>query len=167
MGGWPQRTAVTAVVLVATVSLTGCGGKGTPRGSNPPSKTQPTSKPAAQSPREAAQQIKVAFTTFFAGSTPPGKKIALVQQGGSFATVIHKQAGSPIAKGTSVKVGNVHVDTKDSATVRYTILLGGHPALTNQTGKAVREQGRWKVSAGTFCTLLSLEQSAPASCKSQ
>ncbi|MGH3414631.1 MAG: hypothetical protein ACRDPH_16260 [Marmoricola sp.] len=160
-----------ALAAVAALSLAGCGSSGTPQGHGS-STSSPSagasagagSTGAAMSPAQTRKTIRRAFVAFFAGSTPAGRKIGLVQHGSGFARVIHKQAGSPIAQGATVKVEKVRLDNGTTASVRYTVLLGGQPALAHQSGKAVRDHGTWKVSAGTFCTLLSLEQSAPPLC---
>ena len=49
--------------------------------------------------------------------------------------------------------------------------MGGSPALKNQTGVAVYQDGTWKVGASSFCGLLTVENggkksSLPAPCKS-
>jgi hypothetical protein len=59
----------------------------------------------------------------------------------------------------------VTLTSPSRAIVRYTILLGGTPALQNQVGVALKQHGRWVVGAATFCQLLTLEQSAPPLCK--
>jgi hypothetical protein len=51
------------------------------------------------------------------------------------------------------------------STVLYTITLAGQPALPNQTGIAVKEGGKWKVSDQSFCTLLSLQGTVPPACR--
>ncbi len=50
----------------------------------------------------------------------------------------------------------------------YDIYLGGKPALSNQTGTAVSQDGTWKVGDVSFCQLLALENGdkAPAVCSS-
>lgn len=102
--------------------------------------------------------------TFFDGKTDAATKIGLLQNGATFAPAIKAQADSGLAKSSSAKVGKVTVSSADRAKVVYTVLLGGQPALKDQPGTAVREQGRWKVSAATFCALLTLEGQAPAAC---
>jgi hypothetical protein len=58
--------------------------------------------------------------------------------------------------------------TGTQAVVKYTILFGGQPALSNQTGVAVHENGVWKVADSSFCALLTLEDNgkAPPVCSS-
>ena len=51
------------------------------------------------------------------------------------------------------------------ARVIFTITLAGQPALKNQVGTAVRVNGVWKVSAKSFCALLSLQGAAPPVCR--
>ncbi len=41
--------------------------------------------------------------------------------------------------------------------MKYDILVGGTPALKNQTGTAVYQNGTWKVGVASFCGLLTLE----------
>jgi hypothetical protein len=54
------------------------------------------------------------------------------------------------------------------ATVTYDILIGGKPALSNQTRTAAYRDGRWRVGDGSFCQLLALENGgkAPPVCSS-
>lgn len=45
----------------------------------------------------------------------------------------------------------------DAATVSWTLLMNGAPVLPDQSGEALLEDGQWKVSAVTFCTLLAIQ----------
>lgn len=165
------------VALVAAgLLVAGCGSGTSTQASTPPPTPTPTTSASASSggsdsthalntPAATRKTIEQTYVSFFSGKTPAGQKVSLVQDGKGFAQVIHKQAGSPIAKGTTVKVSKVSLDTDTTASVRYTIFLAGKPALKDQKGLAVRDHGTWKVGAGTFCTLLGLEGSAPPLCK--
>jgi hypothetical protein len=68
----------------------------------------------------------------------------------------------------SAKVTAVHLTSPTQATVTYDIFLGGKPALSNQTGTAVYQDGIWKVGDVSFCQLLKLENggTAPSVCSS-
>jgi hypothetical protein len=59
------------------------------------------------------------------------------------------------------------VTSPSQATVVYTVLLAGTPALSNQKGVAVYQDGTWKVGVASFCGLLTLENSGktPSVCK--
>jgi len=110
-------------------------------------------------------KIKTDWIAFFAGSTPAKRKIALLQNGRSFAAIINSQASSPISKSVTATVAAVKVASATKATVRYSLDLGGLPALKNQTGVAVLQNGTWKVGDKSFCALLALEQTKSSACR--
>lgn len=112
-------------------------------------------------------KIKTDWVTFFAGTTTAKHKIALLQNGQSFAAVINDQASNPMSKSSGAKVLSVSLTSKTQAKVRYTITLGGQPALSNQTGVAVLQGGTWKVGDQSFCALLALEQAKASACASK
>jgi hypothetical protein len=114
--------------------------------------------PANAENKSTTAKIAADWEAFFSGSTTASRKIALVQDGSSFAKIIESQSTSPIAKSVTAKISRVVVDSKNTATVRYSLNLGGKPALTNQKGEAVLQGGTWKVGARSFCSLLALEQ---------
>jgi hypothetical protein len=113
-------------------------------------------------------KIKTDWVTFFAGSTPVKEKIALLQNGQSFAHVIESQATSPLiaplAKSVTAKVSTVTLTSTTKAKVHYSLDLGGKPALVGQTGIAVLQGGTWKVGDQSFCALLALEQIKAPGC---
>lgn len=84
-----------------------------------------------------------------------------------FASIIKAQASSSLASSASAKVTKVTVTSPAQAKVTYDVLLGGTPALSGQSGVAVKEDGTWKVGATSFCGLLKLEQTPglPSVCK--
>lgn len=107
--------------------------------------------------------IKQAWTNFFSGSTSASDKIKLLQNGQEFSQIINEAAGLSISKTSSATVSKVVIDNSTSATVTYSISLGGQTALKNQTGTAVKVNGSWLVGTSSFCALLALEgQSVPA-----
>lgn len=112
----------------------------------------------------ATARITADWKAFFAGTTPAARKIALLEDGGKFAAIIRGQASSPLARGVAAKVLKVTLTSRSSAKVRYSLTIGGKPALSNQTGTAVLQQGTWKVGDASFCALLGLEQVKSAAC---
>ncbi|TAN30127.1 MAG: hypothetical protein EPN30_01375 [Actinomycetota bacterium] len=107
--------------------------------------------------------VKQAWTGFFSGSTSAADKISLLQNGQEFSQVINEASGLAISKTSSATVSNVVINSPTTATVSYSIDLGGKPALQNQTGTAVKVGGKWLVGDSSFCALLALEgQSVPA-----
>jgi hypothetical protein len=141
-----RTTAIT--LLAASVVLAGC--------SSSPSSTASTSA-----------HVTTAWTTFFKGSTPVAQRLALLQDASAFGAVLRAQTSSSFAKGISAKVTKVTVTSPTTATVSYSILIGGTPELSNGTGKAVLLGGKWKVSTESFCSLLQLEGGAPSICASR
>lgn len=104
------------------------------------------------------------WSAFFNGATSAQRKIALLQDGSKFASIIKAQASLSLARSARAKVLKVSSITKTSARVRYSIYLGNTPALTNQNGSAVYQDGTWRVSDSSFCTLLSLEGTKTPNC---
>jgi hypothetical protein len=101
---------------------------------------------------------------FFSGATPAATKIVLLQNGPQFAAVINAQAGSQLAKSAGASVTSVTRNSPTTAKVRYSILLGGQPALKDQVGQAILVGGSWKVGSSSFCALLSLEGTKVPAC---
>jgi hypothetical protein len=164
--------AVTAAACSSSSSSspsTSASSSSAPASSSAPS--SPATSPAASSSPAGGNTAAVAAITanweaFFNGKTSATKKIALLQNGDKFATVINAQAGSSIASSAGAKVTAVTVNSPSSATVKYDITLNGTTALANQTGTAVYQNGTWKVGDVSFCQLLTLENggTAPSVC---
>lgn len=160
-----RRAILAAALGLALASaVTACSSSS----SSPSTSSAPSSSSASASAGDssAAAQIKANWEAFFSGTTSAAKKISLLQNGQKFAGVIEVQARSGLAKSASAKVTAVSVTSPAKATVTYDILLAGKPALTNQTGQAVHQDGTWKVGDASFCALLALENGgkAPSVC---
>jgi len=154
-----QVIAAPALGLALVAALAACGSSSTSSVSTPPS-THP--------PASATAMITANWGAFFSGKTSAAAKITLLQNGQSYATIIKAQAGSSMASSASAKVTKVTVTSPTQATVTYNVLLGTTPALTNQSGVAVYQNGTWKVGDASFCGLLALENGgkAPSVCGS-
>jgi hypothetical protein len=119
------------------------------------STTSATSAPAA--PSGAQAQIEANWAAFFLSSTPISRRVALLENGSQFQSVIKAQASSPLASSATAKVAKVTLTSPTKAKVIYTIFVGGAPALTKQNGVAVKQNGIWKVGDQSFCGLLTVE----------
>jgi hypothetical protein len=148
---------VAGLVLITVLVVAACGSAAS-SSSPTPSTTPSTSSSSTSS--SAADKVKADWQAFFAGTTPAQTKITLLQNGQAFSKTIQTQAASPIAKGTQAQVTAVKVVSPTKATVTYSILVNGQPALTGQTGVAVLEGGTWKVGKASFQALLAMEQQA-------
>jgi hypothetical protein len=148
-----------ALGLALLAALAACGSSGTSSVS-PPASTHP--------PGSATALITANWEAFFSGKTSAKDKITLLQNGQAFAAIINAQSGSGMASSASAAVTKVTVTSPAQATVTYSILLGTTPALTNQSGLAVYQNGTWKVGDASFCGLLTLENGgkAPSVCSS-
>jgi hypothetical protein len=171
--GLVLAATVAACSSSSSTSATGSGSTPATTSSAPASSPAPvgSSAPASSSSAPAGNSAAVAAITanweaFFDGKTSAAKKISLLQNGSTFASVINAQAGSSLASSAGAKVTAVVVTTATSATVRYDITLSGATALSGQTGTSVYQGGIWKVGDISFCSLLKLENSgtAPSAC---
>lgn len=131
----------------------------------------PPPKSTATSPSTAggdAAAIKTNWEAFFSSKTSVDQKVALLENGQDFAQVIRAESRIPLASNSSATVSNVSGITASNASVTYNVLLNGSPALTNQKGMAVKQDGTWKVGDSSFCTLLGMLNGgkAPSVCSS-
>jgi len=159
----------SCALIGLALTATACGG-GSPSPSST-SKPPAASSPAAGAGGNAVAEITTNWEAFFSAKTPVSQRVSLLQDGPQFQSVISAQAGSGLASQASAKVTKVTVTSPTQATVKYDILLNGTPALTNQTGTAVLDNGTWKVGVTSFCSLLALENGGkvvglPPACQS-
>jgi hypothetical protein len=156
-------------IALASTLLTACGSSTPPSASittttAPRTSTAATSTSAPSTSTDVSAAIITNWTTFFSGQTSAAKKLALLQNGSGFASIVNGQASSGLAQSAKAKVSTVTGLTATSADVHYAIYLGSTPALPNQVGVAVKQDGTWKVSDASFCVLLNLEGVRAASC---
>ena len=170
------------VVLALVIGLVACGGHGKTTTASvtsapAPATSAPTTSASAAAPSTstgagatATAAITKNWTTFFDAKTPVATRIALLQNGQQFASIIRSQAGSGLAATATSKVTGVTAESSTEAKVTYSILIGGVAALTGQSGVAVLQDGIWKVGDTSFCGLLALENAGktaglPAACQ--
>jgi hypothetical protein len=169
-----RRSAqVVAVPLVLALVVAGCSSSASDSGGSPstpstPSDTSASSGTPAGSPTPAdpatRKAVTAAFVAFFSSTTSVARSEVALQHGASFRTTLQKEATGSHAQKSSATVSAVTV-SGDLARVTFTILQDGVPLLPNTQGFGVRENGKWKVAAQTFCSLLVLEGTAPPACK--
>ncbi len=165
----PTREVLAIVAGVTVLAgLTACGSA---KHSSQPA-TTPALVTASVTPSAVGSSADAATTTavtstfvqLFNGAASIESRLPLLQSGDAFAQALSSQASSPLLKLTTATVSSVTSVAPNQAHVVYTVLVSGTPALTNQSGTAVQVNGSWKVSAGTFCSLLSLGGQTPAPC---
>jgi hypothetical protein len=156
--------------------MAACGSSGSSSAPSSPATTSAAAAPSASSSSSSTavagdqKTIAANWTAFFNPKTPVAKRVSLLQDGPQFASIIRAQAGGGLAAAATAQVTKVTVISTSQAGVTYNILLDGQPALKNQSGTAVFQDGTWKVGVASFCGLLSLENSGntsklPAACR--
>jgi hypothetical protein len=165
------RHILLAPALICAVGLAaaacgsnGGGGGATSQPTSPATSSAPPggsgSTTASSAPTTGSNdqaEIEANWAAFFLSSTPIAKRVALLENGSQFEAVIKAQANSPLASSATAKVSKVTLTSPTMANVIYSILLNGAPALTNQKGVAVKQNGVWKVGDSSFCGLLAVE----------
>ncbi len=164
---------VPALGLALALAVAACSSSSSSSTSSAPSSSAPASSaPASSAPASssgnaaAAAEITANWEKFFNASTPTSERVALLQNGSTFAAAI---AGlSHLVTGLGAKVTAVTVNSATTATVTYNLTAGGSSLLSGQTGKAVYENGVWKVGDASLCSLIKLVPggSVPAACNS-
>lgn len=173
---FPPTRVFLVVVLAAVAAVTACSSSGSTKAggsasASPPAPTSAAPTTASPSPggtSAAVTQIKANWVTFFNPKTPVTQRVNLLQNGPAFESIIKAQAGSPLASSATSSVSAVTVESSTQAKVTYSILVGGSPALKDQPGVSVFQDGIWKVGDQSFCALLTLENNgkAPSACAS-
>jgi hypothetical protein len=169
-----ESSRLVVSVLAATgLALTACSSSGGSSGSTTPATTGGSSASQSSAPAAggeptsgsgAVAAIKKNWATFFDAKTPTQRRIGLLQNGDKLATVIKAQSSSnPLAASASAKVSHVALTGTNQASVTYSIFVGGQPALPNQPGVSVYQDGRWKVGLVSFCALLKIENAGKSS----
>jgi hypothetical protein len=173
----PQQILLVCALAAGIAACSSSGNSSSSGASSSPSSapsssaSAPATSASPVSSSGATAAITADWEAFFSPKTPVAKRVSLLQDGQTFASVIKSQAGSGLASSATAKVTKVTVVSPSQAKVTYTILLGGQPALSNQSGVAVKQGGTWKVGVASFCGLLAVENGGktsglPAACKS-
>jgi hypothetical protein len=163
-----SRAIAWLLIPVAGLAVAACSSAKNTHTSAPSTSNAPSTAAASG---DASAQIKANWQEFFDAKTPADRRVQLLENGQQFADIIRAQSGSGLAASATSQVTNVSVQSPTRAVVTYSILVGGTPQLTNQTGDAVFQDGVWKVGLGSFCALLGLENGGntsglPAACPS-
>ncbi len=156
-----RQTLALVGACAFTVGVAACA-------SSKPPAPSPKPSPSPTVPPAAASQITANWIKFFDFSTPTAQRVPLLENGSEFTSVLQAQGSNKLYSSANAKVISVSDITPATATVKYDILLGTTPALTNQIGTAVYQDGTWKVGDASLCGLLTLEgvKPMPAACSS-
>ena len=175
-----RAAGIAAVVLMATAACGGGSSKPSssttsstpPAASSTPSTTpsttgSPSSSPSASptgtataggpaDPTAAEAQIKQNWQAFFNPNTTIADKTKYLENGNTLGPLLQGFAADPRVKQVSAVVSNVAFTSPTTATVTYSLSLQGTVVEPNATGKAVLQDGTWKVADATLCGLVAL-----------
>ena len=169
----PARRLILAPALALAVSVAACSSSSSssssssaPASSAPPATSAAAATPAATGTSGAVAQITANWEKFFASSTPVSEKVTLLQNGNLFSGAISGLMS--LVSGLGATVTGVTLDSPTSATVNYNLTAAGSNLLSGQTGRAVYENGVWKVGDASLCGLLHLVPggTVPSACSS-
>jgi len=164
--------ALALALAVAACSSSSSSSSSSASSSSAPASSAPASSalaPSSASGNSAAvAEITANWEKFFNFSTPTSERVALLQNGSAFSSAISALSKIPLASGIGAKVTSVTVNSATSATVNYNLVSGSSTLLSGQTGKAVYEDGTWKVGDASLCGLFKLVPggTVPAACNS-
>lgn len=157
--------ALAAGILAAGLLVTGCSGSSPSQPSQTTSshpRTTTSSGPPA--PPAVRAEISKAYAALFGTKSTIAQSVDSLQNGQVFKKVIVAESKTPQAKGSGAKVTAATMRGADLAKVTFTVFVNGTAELPNAPGFAVRQNGKWKVAAQTFCQLLTLSNNAPKAC---
>jgi hypothetical protein len=161
--------SISGILLTCAVAagVAACSGNSSPAPSAPSATAAPSAAASGSGATgsQAASEEAVAanWIAFFSAKTPVARRVALLQDGQQFQALIQAQAGSSIASEASATVTKVTLTSATQAKVIFTVMLAGAPALPDQIGTAVYENGTWQVGVGSFCNLMALEDGGTSS----
>ncbi|MCM9078719.1 MULTISPECIES: hypothetical protein [Streptomyces] len=148
-----------AAVLLAAPAVAGWPSPAVAAGAPGPPYAAVLSVPAADEPADPAaakEQIEKNWTAFFDPKTPTDEKAALLQHGDLLKVLLDGfSAGAEAAK-ASVEVTDVVFTSPTGAEVTYDLKVGDDTVLPGSKGTVVFEDGVWKVSLKTLCSLVEL-----------
>jgi len=150
-----------ALALVA-ITLSACGGSSSGGNSGPSqpaggtSSTPAAAATAPANPTAAKAEITTAWETFLSSNTKPADAVALLENGDQLGQALKKARQEDKATGgkRSAKVTKITFTSATTADVRYILHAAGQ--TLNSAGTAVLQDGKWKVTVVTFCTLVVL-----------
>ncbi|GAA2156521.1 hypothetical protein GCM10009760_57570 [Kitasatospora kazusensis] len=100
--------------------------------------------------------ITTNWQKFFDPTTPLTAKAALLQNGDQLMPLLQGFSQDPRVGQVKAQVTNVTFTSPTDATVTYTLSLQGTVVEPAASGRAVLDNGTWKVSSSTLCGLVTL-----------
>ncbi len=144
-----------APALAACTDDSGGGSESTPSTTTAERTTSaPASAPADRAAAEA--EIKQNWQKFFDPQTSTEDKQAVLENGDRMGPVLRAFSGDARGGQVEAQVTKVRFTSATEADVTYTLTLKGATALPDASGTAVEQEGTWKVSVKTLCSLVQM-----------
>jgi hypothetical protein len=134
--------AFTIVVLGLGLLAAACGGGGG----------------SSETPAQSKAKITAAWEKFFDPSVPLASKANIVEDYNTLKPILEAQIKNPQAQQIKAKVTDVTLSGETSAKVTYDIIStqNNTALLPGAAGEAIKQDGNWKVTVKTFCSLIKL-----------
>lgn len=155
-----RRHALASACLLA-LALSGCGGSSDTTASPTPTPSPTVSPTGAPATAEQFAAIKASWEGFFRAGGTVESHTSLLEDGDQFTAELTKAAKDPAAQGLKATLLTASV-SGERADVTYDLVSGaGVTVLPGAQGVAVQQNGSWKVSKATYCTLVALQDPGP------
>ncbi len=150
-----MRLLIRTLIPLASVALLAACGSSTYNSPATPSTSASASAPGGGGADTAA--VTQVWQSFFSKDTPISQKETLVQNGTTtMKPAIQAFAADPRVGQAGATVQKVTFPSSDEADVTYQISLNGAVVMNGMSGKAIKSDGHWLVSASSLCGLLQL-----------
>ena len=162
--GSRSKSSETTATTVAGSSTTSAQTSTTAASTTTSATAPPTSAAATTTTMDTAAaiaQITQNWEKFFLAGTPLAEREALLEDGSQYEQALTVRASDPLQAEASATVTNVTLTDATHAHVIYDVSLSGTVALPGAEGNALLQDGTWKVSAESFCSLIALGATEP------
>ncbi|MBP8535535.1 hypothetical protein [Streptomyces sp. MK37H] len=131
----------------------------TPSTATTPSPTPTASAP--DDPADAKKQIRASWSRFFSPRSSVEERAKVAENGDLYKLMLEALADDPKARTLRVRIDSVRFTSDQRATVRYTLFSDGRRVGPTAPGASVRQDGAWKVSFATVCSLTKYGKDVP------
>ncbi|GGP69788.1 hypothetical protein GCM10010247_48350 [Streptomyces calvus] len=154
-----RGTAVTAALLLAlgpALAACGDGGGDSPNATGTAERTATATAEGPADRAAAEREVKQNWEKFFDPKTSLDDKKKLLQHGELMGPLLQFFSGDERGGQVQAKVSEVSFTSPTEADVKFALTLKGVTALPDASGKAVEDDGTWKVSVKSLCALVQL-----------
>ncbi|MFC6064154.1 hypothetical protein [Streptomyces ochraceiscleroticus] len=116
---------------------------------------------APADPAKAEKQVRAAWARFFASGASVKERADVAEDGDQYQLMIEALRTDPEARLLRARVDSVTFTSDLHARVRYTLFANGHRIGPEAPGASVRQDGTWKVSTETVCSLTRYGEDVP------